>query len=170
MPPLNPSRDREGAPVVAFFGGASFSLPIRAKLGLLFVPSYSHRNAAQGNLPAPGNARLCLRVDSVEQTLKELQTKGVRTGAAVHKDSGVLGSFEDPDGNEICLWQYLQPPPGCNARRLPMAGGFRQLTGDVDETTSQVEKCARTKPTALVWSILLAGRNVGRESVPLTDV
>ena len=29
-------------------------------------------------------------------------------------------------------------------RRLPMAGGFRQLTGDVDETTRQVEKCAWT--------------------------
>src|SRR5664280_1532922 len=62
--------------------------------------------AAQGNLRAPGNARLCLRVDSVEQALQELRAKGARTGAAVDKGTGVLGSFEDPDGNEICLWQY----------------------------------------------------------------
>jgi len=25
----------------------------------------------------------------------------------MHKSAGVLGCFEDPDGNEICLWQYL---------------------------------------------------------------
>lgn len=56
----------------------------------------------------PGNARLCLQVENVEQALKELQRMGVRTGHADNKDTGVLGSFEDPDGNEICLWQYLQ--------------------------------------------------------------
>jgi catechol 2,3-dioxygenase-like lactoylglutathione lyase family enzyme len=65
--------------------------------------------AAKGNLRAPGNARLCLRVDSVEQALEELRAKGVRTGSAVDKGTGVLGSFEDPDGNEICLWQCLKP-------------------------------------------------------------
>jgi catechol 2,3-dioxygenase-like lactoylglutathione lyase family enzyme len=63
---------------------------------------------AKGNLRAPGNARLCLRVDSVEQALKELRAKGVRTGSAMDKSTGVLGSFEDPDGNEICLWQNLK--------------------------------------------------------------
>ena len=61
----------------------------------------------KGNLPAGGNARLCLRVDSVAQALEQLRARGVRTGAAVDKGTGVLGSFEDPDGNEICLWQYL---------------------------------------------------------------
>ena len=64
--------------------------------------------AAKGNLRASGNARLCLRVDSVEQALKELRAKGVCTGSTVDKGIGVLGSFEDPDGNEICLWQYLE--------------------------------------------------------------
>ena len=61
---------------------------------------------AKGSLLAPGNARLCLRVENVEQALNDLQAQGVRTGAAVDKGSGVLGSFEDPEGNEICLWQY----------------------------------------------------------------
>lgn len=54
-----------------------------------------------------GNARLCLRVADVEQALKQLQGKGARTGQAQRKATGVLGCVEDPDGNEICLWQYL---------------------------------------------------------------
>lgn len=53
-----------------------------------------------------GNARLALRVVSVEKTLAELRAKGLRTAAPEDKGSGVLGRFEDPDGNEICLWEY----------------------------------------------------------------
>ena len=63
---------------------------------------------AQGSLRASGNARLCLRVENVERALRELRDKGVTTGAALDKGTGVLGIFEDPDGNEICLWQYLR--------------------------------------------------------------
>src|SRR5208337_3809379 len=59
-------------------------------------------------LEGAGNARLCLRVDDVEQSLKALQAKGARTGGAQRKAAGVLGTVEDPDGNEICLWQYRQ--------------------------------------------------------------
>ena len=62
--------------------------------------------AGKSELAGTGNARLCLRVDDVEQALAELRTKGVRTGAAEAKDTGALGTFQDPDGNEICLWQY----------------------------------------------------------------
>ena len=58
-------------------------------------------------LRGAGNARLCLRVADVEQALKALQAKGARTGPAQRKAAGVLGSVEDPDGNEICFWQYL---------------------------------------------------------------
>ncbi|MGA3175861.1 MAG: VOC family protein [Candidatus Acidiferrum sp.] len=63
---------------------------------------------AKENLHAKGNARLCLRVENVEQALNDLRAKGVRTSPAVDKGTGVLGSFEDPEGNEICLWQYHQ--------------------------------------------------------------
>jgi catechol 2,3-dioxygenase-like lactoylglutathione lyase family enzyme len=72
--------------------------------GVLFelVPS-----SVKLRLPPKGNARLCLRVDSVEDLLIELGSRGVRTSHAQDKGTGVLGSFEDPDGNEICLWQYL---------------------------------------------------------------
>jgi len=59
----------------------------------------------KGSPLAPGNARLCLRVENVEQALNELRAKGVRTGPAVDKGTGMLGSIEDPEGNEICLWQ-----------------------------------------------------------------
>ena len=72
--------------------------------GILFeiIPS-----TAKTQLQHAGNARLCLRVDNVEETIRELKSKGVPTGQALDKGTGVVGSFEDPDGNEICLWQYL---------------------------------------------------------------
>lgn len=56
--------------------------------------------------PQSGNARLCLRVEDVETTLLRLRSKGVATTSAQAKTNGVLGSFLDPDGNEVCLWQY----------------------------------------------------------------
>lgn len=61
----------------------------------------------KGVLHQAGNARLCLRVDNVEEALKELQAKSVHTGKAESQGTGKLGSFEDPDGNEICLWEYF---------------------------------------------------------------
>jgi catechol 2,3-dioxygenase-like lactoylglutathione lyase family enzyme len=71
--------------------------------GVLFelVPAPANENPR-----ASGHARLCLRVENVEQALSDLRAKGVRTGAAVNKGTGILASLEDPDGNEICLWQY----------------------------------------------------------------
>lgn len=62
----------------------------------------------QSVLHHAGNARLCLRVDNVEEALKELQAKGVQTCKAEPKETGKLGFFEDPDANEICLWEELQ--------------------------------------------------------------
>jgi catechol 2,3-dioxygenase-like lactoylglutathione lyase family enzyme len=56
--------------------------------------------------PQKGNARFCLKVDNVEEALRELRVKGVPTGQPEAKSNGVLGSFFDPDGNELCLWQY----------------------------------------------------------------
>jgi predicted enzyme related to lactoylglutathione lyase len=53
-----------------------------------------------------GNARLCLRVVSVVEALQELQGRGVHTSTAECKENGVLASFWDPDGNELCLWEY----------------------------------------------------------------
>lgn len=71
--------------------------------GVLFelVPS-----AAKTDHREQGNGRLCLRVENVEDALAELKSKAVHTNPPVQKSTGVLGSFHDPDGNEICLWQY----------------------------------------------------------------
>jgi len=66
-------------------------------------------SATKKSSPRTGNARLCLRVDSIEEALQALESKGVHTNPAQRKGKGMLGSFEDPDGNEICLWQYLPP-------------------------------------------------------------
>jgi catechol 2,3-dioxygenase-like lactoylglutathione lyase family enzyme len=89
--------------------------------GVLFeiVPS-----RVRHKVPRTGNARLCLRVDSVEESLRELESKGVHTGFAEDKGTGVLGSFEDPDGNEVCLWEY-RPREGGNAALVYEAGGSK---------------------------------------------
>lgn len=57
-------------------------------------------------LQGGGNARLCLKVDDIHHALEELQKKGIHTSQVHEVDNGMLVSFEDPDGNEIYLWQY----------------------------------------------------------------
>jgi catechol 2,3-dioxygenase-like lactoylglutathione lyase family enzyme len=71
--------------------------------GVLFelVPSRGMRK-----LRGDGNARLCLKVDDISQTVEYLKTKGTRVGEIQKVENGKLVSFEDPDGNEIYLWQY----------------------------------------------------------------
>lgn len=53
-----------------------------------------------------GNARLCLQVTDIQSAMSELRGKGVATEDAEVKGNGILSSFRDPDGNELCLWQY----------------------------------------------------------------
>jgi catechol 2,3-dioxygenase-like lactoylglutathione lyase family enzyme len=71
--------------------------------GVLFelVPS-RHRMRLEGG----GNARLCLKVDDIGQALEYLRRKGIHVDEIETVENGKLTSFEDPDGNEICLWQY----------------------------------------------------------------
>lgn len=57
-----------------------------------------------------GNARLCLEVDDLDEAVRELQGRGVSTGEVKDAGNGMLAFFEDPDSNEICLWQYLRDP------------------------------------------------------------
>ena len=58
-------------------------------------------------LQGGGNARLALRVDDIERSLQDLQARGIRVSPAENKGTGVLAFLYDPDGNEVCLWQYL---------------------------------------------------------------
>jgi len=73
--------------------------------GVLFeiVPRQDKTKSGAG-----GNARLCLEVEDIDEALRDLQHKGVRTEEAKAEQGGMLASFYDPDGNEICLWQYSQ--------------------------------------------------------------
>jgi catechol 2,3-dioxygenase-like lactoylglutathione lyase family enzyme len=57
-------------------------------------------------LQGGGNARLCLQVDDIQSAILDLRSKGVPTADAESKENGILTCFYDPDGNEICLWQY----------------------------------------------------------------
>lgn len=71
--------------------------------GVLFelVPSRGKEKARGG-----GNARLCLKVDDITQAVQYLETRGARAGEVQEVENGKLASFEDPEGNEIYLWQY----------------------------------------------------------------
>jgi len=72
--------------------------------GTLFelVPATDH-----GKLSGSGNARLALRVENLNEVLEELRARGVPVTAAENKGTGLLAFLRDPDGNEICLWQYF---------------------------------------------------------------
>jgi catechol 2,3-dioxygenase-like lactoylglutathione lyase family enzyme len=71
--------------------------------GVLFelVPSRDERKVG-----GDGNARLCLKVDDIIEAVEYLKTKGTHAGDIQKVENGKLASFKDPDGNEICLWQY----------------------------------------------------------------
>lgn len=71
--------------------------------GVLFelVPT-----ADRSKLNGGGNARLCLEVEDIALESSELQRRNVSVSPAKSEQGGMLASFHDPDGNEICLWQY----------------------------------------------------------------
>lgn len=75
--------------------------------GVLFelVPA---RDAA--DLDGRGNARLCLAVDDIQAAAAELEARGVTVSEVRFVSNGALASFEDPDGNEITVWQDARPP------------------------------------------------------------
>jgi len=60
-------------------------------------------------LQGSGNARLCLEVADMTAALRDLEEKDISTQAAHPETGGLLASFFDPDGNEICLWQPTDP-------------------------------------------------------------
>ncbi|HVO64380.1 MAG TPA: VOC family protein [Terriglobales bacterium] len=91
----------------------------REKLGLPLVSrDYVARFDVDGVLfelvPTPkneppsgsGNARLCFQVQDIHEAIAQLKRNGVETSDVKAKPGGLLGFFRDPDGNELCLWQY----------------------------------------------------------------
>ncbi len=63
-------------------------------------------NPAGNALPGSGNARLSLEVKDMHAATKALEAKGVATTPVKSEPGGLLSYFKDPDGNELCLWQY----------------------------------------------------------------
>ena len=63
-------------------------------------------NPAGNALPGNGNARLSLGVTDIRQATRELESRGVATSPIKSEPGGLLSYFKDPDGNELCLWQY----------------------------------------------------------------
>jgi len=71
--------------------------------GVLFelVPSPAQKVTA-----GTGNARLSLGVTDIKQATRDLQSRGITTSPVKEEPGGFLSLFHDPDGNELCLWQY----------------------------------------------------------------
>ncbi len=91
-------RDTLGIPLVSHDYVARFDLN-----GVLFelVPSPSGEP-----LDGHGNARLSLSVGDLREAKRELAARGIETTPIRKEPGGMLSLFHDPDGNEICLWQY----------------------------------------------------------------
>jgi catechol 2,3-dioxygenase-like lactoylglutathione lyase family enzyme len=59
-------------------------------------------------VPGNGNARLCFSVSDVDETVEQLHARGIETSDIRVKKNGRLAFFHDPDGNELCLWEYAR--------------------------------------------------------------
>jgi catechol 2,3-dioxygenase-like lactoylglutathione lyase family enzyme len=57
-------------------------------------------------LSGRGNARLTLAVEQLETAVRDLRAKGVALSDVRVVSNGRLASLQDPDGNEVVLWQY----------------------------------------------------------------
>jgi hypothetical protein len=53
-----------------------------------------------------GNARVCLKVEDISQAVEYLRTKRIHANEIETVENGKLTSSDDPDGNEVYLWQY----------------------------------------------------------------
>jgi predicted enzyme related to lactoylglutathione lyase len=70
--------------------------------GVLFELVPAHEG---DRITGPGNARLSLGVKDVQAAIDYLASKGVTASPAKTEAGGMLSLFQDPDGNELCLWQ-----------------------------------------------------------------
>jgi catechol 2,3-dioxygenase-like lactoylglutathione lyase family enzyme len=59
-------------------------------------------------VPGSGNARLCFSVANLQEAMDQMRTHGIPTSEIKDKKDGKLAYFRDPDGNELCLWEYTK--------------------------------------------------------------
>jgi len=57
-------------------------------------------------VPGSGNARLCFSVANLQETVEQMRARGISTSKIKEQKDGRLAFFRDPDGNELCLWEY----------------------------------------------------------------
>jgi predicted enzyme related to lactoylglutathione lyase len=57
-------------------------------------------------LSGQGNGRFALAVDDLESAVSELGRRSVPTSSIHVVENGRFVTLQDPDGNEIMLWQY----------------------------------------------------------------
>ena len=93
-------RDTLGLPLVSHDFVARFDLD-GVLIELVPVPPGSV-------VPGNGNARLCFSVANLQQTLEQMQARGIATSDIKNKTGGKLAFFRDPDDNELCLWEYAK--------------------------------------------------------------
>jgi catechol 2,3-dioxygenase-like lactoylglutathione lyase family enzyme len=91
-------REKLGLPLVSRDFVARFDID-----GVLFELVPAPRNEA---VSGTGNARLCFQVKEIREAVAQLKDKGVETSDIKSEPGGLLAFFKDPDGNELCLWQY----------------------------------------------------------------
>ena len=60
----------------------------------------------KASLIGNGNARLCLEVRDIQEAVNALRAKGVPARGIRSVERGRVAEIEDPDGNEVVLWQY----------------------------------------------------------------
>jgi predicted enzyme related to lactoylglutathione lyase len=70
--------------------------------GVLFELVPAPEGAA---ISGPGNARLSLGVTDIQAAIRHLASMGIKATPAKQEVGGMLSLFNDPDGNELCLWQ-----------------------------------------------------------------
>ena len=73
--------------------------------GVLFelVPTFD-----SSRLSGSGNGRLTLEVPDILAAVQDLESRGVLVRPIQQVSNGLLATFDDPDGNELVLWQYLR--------------------------------------------------------------
>ncbi len=65
--------------------------------------------ADPAELGGRGNARVCLTVGDIHRTVAELEAMAVPVTTVRTVADGLLATFQDPDGNELELWQRTRP-------------------------------------------------------------
>src|SRR5271157_1290952 len=93
-------RDTLGLPMISHDSVARFDLD-GVLIELVRVPPGSV-------VPGSGNARLCFSVANLQETLEQMHARGIATSDIKSKKGGKLAFFRDPDGNELCLWEYAE--------------------------------------------------------------